>query len=128
MDVYKTHGAFSWSELATSDPDKASEFYGSLFGWTIKTMGPEMGGYRIAHVGESGVGGIMGIAPGANGMRPAWGVYVTVDDCDATLARAKALGGTVCVEPMEIPGVGRMAVFNDPQGAAISIMQYTMPA
>ena len=32
MDAYKTHGAFSWSELLTTDPAAASEFYGGLFG------------------------------------------------------------------------------------------------
>ena len=38
MDVYKTHGAFSWSELMTSDPTAAAAFYGPLFGWTVQTM------------------------------------------------------------------------------------------
>ena len=33
MDVYTTPGAFSWSELMTSDPASAREFYGALFGW-----------------------------------------------------------------------------------------------
>ena len=46
MDVMKTHGAFSWSELVTSDPAAASGFYSQLFGWTVKEMGPEMNGYR----------------------------------------------------------------------------------
>ena len=32
MDTTKTHGAFSWSELMTSDPAAATEFYGKLFG------------------------------------------------------------------------------------------------
>ena len=41
MDAFKTHGAFSWSELMTSDPAGATAFYGKLFGWTFDTM--EMG-------------------------------------------------------------------------------------
>jgi predicted enzyme related to lactoylglutathione lyase len=124
MDVYKTHGAFSWSELMTSDPAAASAFYGQLFGWNVKDMGPQMGGYRVANVGESGVGGIMAIPPEAAGMPPRWGVYVTVNNVDETLAQAKALGAQVCMEPMDVPTVGRMAAFNDPQGAMISIIQY----
>ena len=43
MDVYKTHGAFSWSELMTTDPKAAAEFYSGLFGWTFKDMGEAMG-------------------------------------------------------------------------------------
>lgn len=124
MDVMKTHGAFSWSELITSDPAAASEFYAKLFGWTIKEMGPEMNGYRVANIGNDGVGGIMATPPDAKGMPPAWGVYVTVKDLDQTLATAKQLGAKICMEPMDVPGVGRMAVFSDPQGATLSVIQY----
>jgi len=124
MEVFKTHGAFSWSELITSDPAKASEFYGKLFGWRVQEMGPEMGGYRTVNIGEAGIGGIMAVPPEAKGMPSRWGVYVTVDNLDKTLADAKAMGATMCMEPMDIPGVGRMAAFNDPQGATISVIQY----
>ena len=127
MDVYKTHGAFSWSELTTTDPAAAADFYGKLFGWTGKSMGAEMGDYRVANVGESGVAGLMAVPPEAQGMPPRWGCYVTVNNVDETLAAAKALGATVCMEPMDVPTVGRMAMFADPQGATLSIIQYSMP-
>jgi predicted enzyme related to lactoylglutathione lyase len=124
MDVFKTHGAFSWSELTTSDPAAAAAFYGALFGWTVKEMGPEMGGYRVVNVGESGVGGIMGMPPGAPPMPPHWGCYVTVDNVDAVLARCAELGGKTLVPAMDIPTVGRMAMIQDPQGATLNLMQY----
>ncbi len=125
MDVYKTHGAFSWSELMTSDPAAASAFYGQLFGWTVKDMGPQMGGYCVANVGETGVAGIMAPPPEAAGVPPMWSCYVTVNNVDETLAQAKALGATVCMEPMDVPGVGRMATLKDPQGAVLSIITYS---
>jgi len=124
MDVYKTHGAFSWSELTTTDPDAAARFYGQLFGWVVKDMGAEMGSYRVASVGDDQVAGIMSLPPDAPPMPPSWGCYVTVDDLDATLARCTELGGQVLMPPMEVPTVGRMAVIRDPQGAALSVMQY----
>lgn len=127
MDVYKTHGAFSWSELATTDTAAAATFYSGLFGWTVKEMGAEMGDYRVANVGDTGVAGIMSMPPGAPPMPPHWGCYVTVDDVDATLAQCAALGGKTVMPPMDIPGVGRMAVIQDPQGAVLSIMRYAMP-
>ena len=126
MDVFKTHGAFSWSELMTTDPAAAASFYGKLFGWTIKSMGAEMGNYQVASVGEAGIGGLMATPPEAKGMPPRWGVYVTVNNLDESLAQAKALGATVCMEPMTVPGVGRMAGLSDPQGAMFSIIQYQM--
>jgi predicted enzyme related to lactoylglutathione lyase len=128
MDVFKTHGAFSWSELMTTDPEAASTFYGKLFGWNVKDMGPAMGGYRVANVGEVGIGGIMAIPPEAKGMPARWGIYVTVTNVDETLAEARSMGAQVCMEPMDVPGVGRMAAFNDPQGATISVIQYSGPA
>lgn len=126
MDVFKTHGAISWSELMTGDPAAAGSFYSQLFGWTMKAMpmGGDVGDYHVANVGETGIGGIMGTPPEAQGMPPRWGIYVTVNSVDESLALAKSLGATVCMEPMDVPGVGRMAAFNDPQGATISIIQY----
>ena len=133
MDVYKTHGAFSWSELTTTDPAAAAAFYGSLFGWSVKEMGAEMGNYRVVGVGvgvgvgEQGVAGIMGMPPGAPPMPPNWGCYVTVTDLDAVLAKCVELGGKTLVPAMEVPTVGRMAVIQDPQGATLSLMQYAVP-
>ena len=126
-EVYKTPSAFSWNELMTTDPQTAATFYGVLFGWKVDAM--EMGGggtYRVAKVGETGIGGIMKIPDDVQGMPPAWGSYVTVADLDATLAQAVALGGRVVAPAMEIPKVGRMAVIGDPQGATINVIQYAM--
>ena len=124
MDVYKTHGAFSWSELTTTDPKAAATFYGGLFGWTFKNMGPEMGDYHVASVGETMIAGVMSMPPGAPPMPPAWGCYVTVTNLDASVARCAELGGKTLVPPMDVPTVGRMAVIQDPQGATLSLMQY----
>jgi len=124
MDVYKTHGAFSWSELVTSDPKAAATFYGELFGWGVREMGAEMGGYRVVTVGDDGIGGIMACPEETPDMPPHWGCYVTVDNVDATLARCTALGGKTLMAPMDVPTVGRMAIVQDPQGAVLSVMQY----
>ena len=50
MEVFKTHGAISWSELTTTDPAAAAEFYGKLFGWNVKPPEAAMGGYRVVNV------------------------------------------------------------------------------
>ncbi len=124
MDVYKTHGAFSWSELATTDPKAATEFYGTLFGWKVKDMGAAMHDYRVVSVGDTSVGGIMALPPDAPSMPPHWGCYVTVDSVEETLAKCASLGGKTLMPPMDVPGVGRMAVLQDPQGAVLSVIAY----
>ena len=125
MDVYQTHGAFSWSELMTDDPAAAVAFYGQLFGWKAENMDMGTGAYHVVKIGDESIGGIAGKPPGSAGMPSAWGCYVTVDDIDATAARCAELGGTVCMAPMDIPGVGRMAVLQDPQGAVFNAITYS---
>lgn len=128
MDAFKTHGAFSWSELMTTDPRAAAAFYGALFGWKSEDMDMGTGAYHVQKLGEDAIGGIMGMPPGAPaGMPPVWGSYVTVSNVDETVAQAEKLGGKVVMPIMQVPGVGRMAVIADPQGAVLSIITYDMP-
>jgi len=127
MDTMKTHGAFSWSELMTSDPKAALGFYTALFGWNVQSMDMPQGSYHVVRVGETPVGGIMGAVPDAPPTPPAWGCYVTVNDVDATVAQVPGLGGRVLVAPMDIPGVGRFSVIQDPQGAVLNLITY-LPA
>jgi predicted enzyme related to lactoylglutathione lyase len=128
MDTYKTHGAFSWSELMTSDPAAATEFYGTLFGWKVEKMDMPDGAYHVLKVGDTSVGGIMGMPPGAGPMPPTWGCYVTVDNVDETARKCTSLGGKVVHAPQDIPGVGRFAVILDRQGAALNIITYAAGA
>jgi predicted enzyme related to lactoylglutathione lyase len=123
-DVYKTPGAFSWSELMTSDPDKAATFYGSLFGWSFEKMNMGMP-YQVVKTDGTSVGGLMGMPPGVTGVPPNWCPYVTVADVDATAKRCAELGGKVLNGPMDIPTVGRFVVLQDPQGAVINAITYT---
>ncbi|RMG61620.1 MAG: VOC family protein, partial [Calditrichaeota bacterium] len=52
-----------------------------------------------------------------------WLVYFAVEDCDATVKTAQSLGGQVLVSPSDIPGVGRFAILQDPQGAVFAIIK-----
>ncbi len=125
MNPYETHGAFSWSELMTSDPKAAGAFYGKLFGWKVETSDMGTGPYHVVKIGDTSIGGIMGKPPGTpTDMPPMWGCYVAVSNLDETVAAAKRLGGGVLMEPMDVKTVGRMAVIRDPQGAALSVIQY----
>ena len=121
QDVYMTPGAFSWNELSTADPKAACEYYGALFGWTFDTMNVGQGDYHVIKVGDVAMGGVMAPPEPSPAM---WGTYITVENCDATVEKAKGLGGTVCAGPFDIPTIGRMAVLQDPQGAVIQVISY----
>ena len=123
-DAFKQHGAFSWCELVTTDAQAAKDFYSQLLGWSTEDMAMEDMTYTVLKVGEDGVGGIMSTPPGAEGTPPHWGVYVTVDDVDATAGKAEELGAKTIVPPTDIPEVGRFYMFQDPQGAVLSVITY----
>lgn len=116
-------GTPSWVDLSTPDQDAAEEFYGPLFGWTFDPgEDPEAtGGYRSAVLRGQPVGGTMKIMQ--EGQPPAWSTYISVEDADATIEAAKANGGSVAVEPMDVLDIGRMAIFVDPTGAFCGIWQ-----
>ena len=126
QDPYKQHGAFSWFELMTTDVEGAKTFYTRLFGWETEDMPMENLSYTITKIGDEGVGGIMPLPTETEGAPPHWGVYVTVDDVDATAKKAEELGGRVHIPPTDIPNVGRFCVIQDPQGAFISAITYAM--
>ncbi len=52
-----------------------------------------------------------------------WMTYVNVSNADATIAKVEANGGTVFMPAMDVLDAGRMAIFGDPQGAAIGLWQ-----
>jgi predicted enzyme related to lactoylglutathione lyase len=114
-------GVFVWDELGTTDADGAQRFYETVFGWTTKDMGEEYGGYRIFHRGEEQVGGLMKNPDPS--IPPYWNPYVGVEDTDATCEKAIELGAKAIVEPMDIPGIGRFAIIQDPQGAVFGIIK-----
>ena len=121
------HGAFCWNELNTRDPKGANEFYSAVFPW--KPVIEDMGGmdYTIFMLGEAMNAGAFEMTAEMEGVPPHWAAYFAVDDCDATVEKAKELGGTVVMPPTDIPA-GRFAVLTDPQGAVVSVIRLNPPA
>ena len=114
-------GTFCWRELMTTDVPTAKTFYTQLFDWTTEEMDMgENGIYTMFKNGDTTVAGLMntqGDAP------PQWMCYVTVDDVDASAAKAESLGATIAVPPTDIPNIGRFAVTVDPTGAPIGLFK-----
>jgi len=126
-------GALSWNELATRDVEGSKEFYGKVFGWQTSDMDFAGGTYTVWYregeaVGQgNGIGGMMEMNDQFPAdLPPHWLVYFSVDDTDATVARAGELGGNTIVEPFDAEGVGRIAVVGDPNGAAFAVITVNM--
>ncbi|MEC4017512.1 VOC family protein [Streptomyces sp. H27-D2] len=128
LDTVTEPGSLCWVELHTPDPDAALAFYRSVFDWAVETL--DMTGMTYHMLSPSGGGqaeSFGGIAPlfgeqGTFSAEPFWLPYFEVADCDATVARAKELGGTVRMPASDMPGIGRSAQLADAHGAVFSVI------
>ena len=102
-------GSFCWNELLASDTNAAAKFYSQLFGWKTEAFQGGMP-YTLFKVDGHQVAGLMG-SPDQQ-VQPQWLAYVRVEDV-----------ATICLEPKDIPSVGRIAVIQDPQGAALGFFK-----
>jgi uncharacterized protein len=113
-----------WNELATTDTAAAGQFFGDLLGWRSEPRQLGAVPYTMFMRGESGpAGGMVAIGPDWEPVPPHWLVYFAVSDCDESAERGRSLGAKVKVPPSDIPGIGRFAVLEDPQGAAFAIIR-----
>jgi predicted enzyme related to lactoylglutathione lyase len=115
-------GTPSWADLTTSDREASWAFYRGVLGWQIEDTGEEYGHYGSATLEGRAVAGIGEAQPGAEAP-VAWTTYLASDDVAATAAKVAESGGTVLIEPMEIPGQGTMLIAADPTGAAFGVWQ-----
>jgi predicted enzyme related to lactoylglutathione lyase len=118
-------GTFCWCELGTSDVKRAKVFYEKLFGWSYadEDMG-DMGTYTKVKLGDDELGGLYELkGPMFEGVPPHWMFHVAVEDVSSTAERAKEIGGSVVMPPMDIPDAGRMAMIEDPTGAKLALWQ-----
>lgn len=134
-------GTWNSGNLNTPDPAGAKAFYGTVFGWETGDLGestmwtlPGYGdfleashpGFRRRLIEE------FHAPPGfedmiawlaAGDVPPHWSVAFTVEDPDATAAKAAELGGAVVAPPFDA-GPVRLAVLRDPEGAVFSVGRY----
>jgi uncharacterized protein len=137
-------GTWNWSDLYAPDPSLAEPFYRALFGWdaTAVQFGDVTGimwrrpgygdaleardpGIRDRHekagAPEGFTDSVAWLMQGDDPSR--WNVTFSVDDTDASAARAAELGAEVLVPPHDA-GPVRVAQLKDPQGAEFTVSRY----
>ena len=136
-------GAWNFSDLRTTDPTAAGAFYADVLGWRLVDQGwatvVQVPGYgehlaatsdpdiraRQAKAPEGFADVIGTIGPVAPGESPHWHVTFTVADRDAAADAVRRLGGEV--EQTSEDDWTRKAVVRDPQGARLTLSQFTPP-
>lgn len=116
----------SYWEINGTVGKKLAEFYTGLFDWEY-TNQPGSDFYHLHSGGENGTihGGVF---TGKGALPHHLTIYVDVDDTDAYYAKALEMGGTHAQAPFDVPGVGRLGFFRDPDGHIIGLIQRETPS
>ena len=121
VDTNQPLGTPTWIDLGVPDLDRALAFYGAVFGWDFDVGPEEYGRYTTCLLRGRRVAAMSAESDPAVGVF--WSVYLATDDCDATAERARAAGGTLLTEPVDVMDLGRMALVRDPVGAQFALWE-----
>ena len=100
-------------EVAGPDEHALHHFYETVFGWTVKSMGP---GYALVETPEGSPNGAVREAENAEVT-----IGVEVNDLDAAPARSVELGGSIVMPPTD-NGYVKKAQVADPAGNIVTLI------
>lgn len=118
-------GSFCWAELGTNDIDRAGSFYTRILPYDaeVSDMGEGFGKYTVFNVGEAPAAGMYKFPAEMANVPPHWLAYFVTEDIEASTAKAEELGGARICPINEAPGVGRVIILRDPQGANFALLE-----
>jgi predicted enzyme related to lactoylglutathione lyase len=120
----KPVGTIGWIDISVADATGLRDFYTAVTGWTA--TGLDMGGYEdfvMSRPDGESAAGICHARGGNAGLPAQWLIYIIVADLDASLARARELGGEVLLGPKSAGPTQRYAVIRDPAGAVSALFE-----
>jgi len=114
-------------EIHAADPERAVNFYQTLFGWTFQKWEGPMD-YWLIITGPDDQRGINGGLVRRQGEIDGQAVIayvctVDVENVDASVQSAIDNGGQVALPKMPIPGMGWLAYCKDTEGNIFGVMQ-----
>jgi uncharacterized protein len=106
-------------QIVAREPEKVAAFYSKLFGWRVRTDNAL--GYRVIETGdERGIdGGVWPSPPEGHNLVQ---LFIQVDDIDASIASATALGAQVLFPKQQLPAGDAMAILLDPAGLSFGLV------
>lgn len=122
-DAAAVLGRPMWFELMTPELDAAVAFYTNVVGWTSAPFGGSPEPYVMFNrAGSIPAAGALKTPAHVNAP-PFWSMYIGVPDLEAAAAKVTKLGGARHTDVIDVPGIGRMQLMADPQGAVFYLYQ-----
>ena len=126
-------GTWTWNQLVTRDKDKATKFYGEIFGWSLEKAAeapPDAPFFMWQVKGQRWEEGLAGLMTAGDEIPsevpPHWQVYFAVEDAQKAVDATTAAGGKSYMDVIEIP-VGKLGILDDPHGAGFGIIEPDYP-
>jgi uncharacterized protein len=118
-------------QVLADDLARCRRFYERVFGWQFRPWGPP--DFYMIQTGTDARPGIHGsLAKRHHPLHESGGFgfecTISVADVDATARSVEANGGKLVSAKTEIPTVGELIQFQDPEGNTVSAMRYFDPA
>jgi len=112
-------------EVIGKDAKKLQNFYSKIFDWKINADNPMNYGMVDAagNGSEAGKGSIGGVGAAQEGMPGYVTFYIQVDNPEAYLKKIASLGGKTILPTTEIPNMVTFALFQDPEGNMVGLVQ-----
>lgn len=109
-------------ELMGPNGDEQKNFYSAIFDWEFVT--PD--GFDNYHMTQGDDMSVNGAIGKGSEERPTYQcIYVEVDDIDAKLSQIESIGGETVLPRTEIPEMVTYAMFNDPAGNLVGLVEAT---
>ena len=110
------------------DPETSAKFYEGVVGLASVPAGEGADNYWILLADGQPIGGMTGQPAGTDvwpsgGPGGHWVGYFATDDVETAALKAEGLGGSVLVGPLDIEGVGTVAVVRDPDEAVFGLFR-----
>ena len=116
-------GKFIWFDLATPALGAQQAFYRDVFGWSYESPGLSDDNYvLVLNQGRPIAGMFAAEPPGGEQDGATWITLMSVADVDQTARAASAAGGTVELQPADVPRRGRHALLRDPGNALFGVL------
>ena len=122
------HGRFIWQELLCSDTTAATFFYTSILPWRSQPLSP--GSPYTMFTARDGrpVAGAVRLSEDARALGTVahWRGYIGAADVDAIVTQALRQGARLQQPAQDVPGMGRVALLADPDGAIFGLFRWEL--
>jgi uncharacterized protein len=119
-------GKMVWADLTTPDLAAAEKFYGSVFGWTFRSIHAGNSEYAVAMLEGRPVAGLLEKAvPSGTHQQSAWLTFLAASDVDGTKRSALAHGAKLVANDRTYPMRGQQCILSDPEGAVFALLAST---